>query len=248
MDTMTKMSGLGKSDAALRSQAYSKVLKQNFSGYSQTPLLSTQYFNASVSAYVKSFASNLVPVKDMKEPEGMLGWMDFDIQKDNREKTVLVFPPARKGKVITIPVYQRGPGEGYVSFYITVPSPNSKHQWEFEMSRFAGYQRGVHCGNLLQIDEECASEVDYYEIAVTMDRPLAHPRKKKFHSAIRKWILGITQPDTTCTCSTRWKTSEKYWGNPVLSIVSTVTFNTAELPEGSWLRGILENYDCTTEL
>ena len=32
------------------------LLQKTFSGYAETPLLSTQYFNASVASYVSSFA------------------------------------------------------------------------------------------------------------------------------------------------------------------------------------------------
>jgi hypothetical protein len=32
------------------------LVQKTFSGYAETPLLSTQYFNASVASYVSSFA------------------------------------------------------------------------------------------------------------------------------------------------------------------------------------------------
>ena len=62
-------------DANIRSREYAKMFSRNdelkemfginnnpslvqktFSGYAETPLLSTQYFNASVASYVSSFA------------------------------------------------------------------------------------------------------------------------------------------------------------------------------------------------
>ena len=75
MDAL-RASSVSAEDARLRGNEYAKMFSRNeemmdvfglggnnanllqktFSGYSETPLLSTQYFNASVASYVSSFA------------------------------------------------------------------------------------------------------------------------------------------------------------------------------------------------
>lgn len=78
-------------DAMLRSKEYAKMfsrnndmqeaaslsgLQKNFSGYAETPLLSTQYFNASVASYVSSFAGYMSIEKDFEQPNGLFYWFD----------------------------------------------------------------------------------------------------------------------------------------------------------------------------
>lgn len=51
-------------------------LQKNFSGYAETPLLSTQYFNASVASFVSSFAGFLSIERDFEQPTGLFYWFD----------------------------------------------------------------------------------------------------------------------------------------------------------------------------
>ena len=87
-------SSVSVEDANLRSREYAKMfsrnedmrnlfgmgqgnlLQKNFSGYAETPLLSTQYFNASVASYVSSFAGYLSIEKDFEQPNGLFYWFD----------------------------------------------------------------------------------------------------------------------------------------------------------------------------
>ena len=82
-------------DANLRSREYAKMFSRNdemkdifglnnssnlmqktFSGYAETPLLSTQYFNASVASYVSSFAGYMSIERDFDQPNGLFYWFD----------------------------------------------------------------------------------------------------------------------------------------------------------------------------
>ena len=54
----------------------SNLLQKTFSGYAETPLLSTQYFNASVASYVSSFAGFMSIEKDFEQPNGLFYWFD----------------------------------------------------------------------------------------------------------------------------------------------------------------------------
>lgn len=79
-------------DANLRAREYAKMFSRNddmmeaaqlmglqqktFSGYAETPLLSTQYFNASVASYVSSFAGYMSIEKDFDQPNGLFYWLD----------------------------------------------------------------------------------------------------------------------------------------------------------------------------
>ena len=54
----------------------SNLLQKTFSGYAETPLLSTQYFNASVASYVSSFAGFMSIEKDFDQPNGLFYWFD----------------------------------------------------------------------------------------------------------------------------------------------------------------------------
>lgn len=67
-EEMMDVFGLGGNNANL--------LQKTFSGYSETPLLSTQYFNASVASYVSSFAGYMSIERDFDQPNGLFYWFD----------------------------------------------------------------------------------------------------------------------------------------------------------------------------
>lgn len=67
-DDMREMFGIGAANANL--------LQKTFSGYAETPLLSTQYFNASVASYVSSFAGYMSIERDFDQPNGLFYWFD----------------------------------------------------------------------------------------------------------------------------------------------------------------------------
>lgn len=89
-------SSVSADDAMLRGREYSKMFSRNdelrssfgmapgsanllqktFSGYAETPLLSTQYFNASVASYVSSFAGFMSVERDFEQPNGIFYWFD----------------------------------------------------------------------------------------------------------------------------------------------------------------------------
>lgn len=79
-------SSVSDMDAEIRKGEYSKLFSRYnenkreyqklFSGYAETPLLSTQYFNATVAAYVSSFAGFMSIERDMDQPNGLISWMD----------------------------------------------------------------------------------------------------------------------------------------------------------------------------
>ena len=89
-------SSVSPEDANLRSREYAKMFSRNdemkdifgiangrsnllqktFSGYAETPLLSTQYFNASVASYVSSFAGYMSIERDFDQPNGLFYWFD----------------------------------------------------------------------------------------------------------------------------------------------------------------------------
>ena len=52
------------------------LLQKTFSGYAETPLLSTQYFNASVASFVSSFAGFMSVERDFEQPTGLFYWYD----------------------------------------------------------------------------------------------------------------------------------------------------------------------------
>ena len=86
-------SSVSVEDANLRSREYAKMfarnaelaemvagmpnlLQKNFSGYAETPLLSTQYFNASVASFISSFAGFMSIERDFDQPNGLFYWFD----------------------------------------------------------------------------------------------------------------------------------------------------------------------------
>lgn len=71
-------------DAASRKTEYGKLFSKYenmkeayklFSGVTEMPLLSNQYFNATVASFVRSFAGFLSIERDMAEPTALL-WYD----------------------------------------------------------------------------------------------------------------------------------------------------------------------------
>ena len=62
----------------------SGLLQKTFSGYAETPLLSNQYFNASVASYVSSFAGYMSIERDFDQPNGLFYWFDVLGVTDNR--------------------------------------------------------------------------------------------------------------------------------------------------------------------
>lgn len=66
-DMMNNIFGMGNN---------SNLLQKTFSGYAETPLLSTQYFNASVASYVSSFAGYMSIERDFDQPNGIFYWFD----------------------------------------------------------------------------------------------------------------------------------------------------------------------------
>ena len=89
-----RASSVSAEDANLRGREYAKMFSRNdelrdmlgmsdgnlfqktFSGYAETPLLSTQYFNASVASYVSSFAGFMSVERDFDQPNGLFYWFD----------------------------------------------------------------------------------------------------------------------------------------------------------------------------
>lgn len=95
MQVALRNSSVSAEDARLRGNQYAKMFARNeelmdgfglgrgtnllqktFSGYAETPLLSTQYFNASVASYVSSFAGYMSVEKDFDQPNGLFYWFD----------------------------------------------------------------------------------------------------------------------------------------------------------------------------
>jgi hypothetical protein len=77
-------SSLSDQDAASRKNEYEKLFSKyermkeaykTFSGVTEMPLLSNQYFNATVASFVRSFAGFLSIERDMAEPTALL-WYD----------------------------------------------------------------------------------------------------------------------------------------------------------------------------
>lgn len=92
MDAL-RASSVSAEDAMSRAEQYSKMfsrheemmapfqgnanlLQKTFSGYAETPLLSTQYFNASVASFVSSFAGFMSIERDFEQPTGLFYWFD----------------------------------------------------------------------------------------------------------------------------------------------------------------------------
>lgn len=93
MQVALRNSSVSAEDARIRGNEYAKMFSRNdemmdgfgmganllqktFSGYAETPLLSTQYFNASVASYVSSFAGFMSIERDFDQPNGLFYWFD----------------------------------------------------------------------------------------------------------------------------------------------------------------------------
>lgn len=81
-----KNSSVSDEDAAFRTKVYSDVMEhfdemkeafKTFSGYSEVPILSNQYFNATMASYVRSFAGYLCIERNMNEPTALLWYNDL---------------------------------------------------------------------------------------------------------------------------------------------------------------------------
>jgi len=86
-------SSVSAADAKNRIKVYSNVMKRNeavreqmrmFSGFAEMPILTNQYFNATVSANIRSFAGFLAIERDLDQPEALLGYYDLLGVTDNR--------------------------------------------------------------------------------------------------------------------------------------------------------------------
>lgn len=85
---------MGPEDAAARQKVYSEVMEQYenlkdtymkmFSGYAEIPILSNQYFNASMASWVRSFAGFLSIERSMDQPTSLLWYNDLLGVVDNR--------------------------------------------------------------------------------------------------------------------------------------------------------------------
>lgn len=85
-----RCTSVSNEDAERRATEYAKMFSRNdemkednaifqqkaFSGYSETPLLATQYFNASVASYLSSFAGFMSIERDFDQPNGIFYWFD----------------------------------------------------------------------------------------------------------------------------------------------------------------------------
>ena len=83
---MLEGSSRSKVDAALRKEVYQKVFSnyeslretaKAFSGMAEVPILSNQYFNATVASYVRSFAGFLTIERAMDQPTALLWYNDL---------------------------------------------------------------------------------------------------------------------------------------------------------------------------
>ena len=92
-DRAIRSSSRSSRDAALRKSTYQKVFShyndlkeqaRTFSGTSEMPLLSNQYFNATMASYVRSFAGFLSIERDMDQPTALLYYMDLIGVTNNR--------------------------------------------------------------------------------------------------------------------------------------------------------------------
>jgi len=86
-------SSVSDEDYFNRAAVYSDVMHQfddlkeaykSFSGYSEIPILSNQYFNASMASYVRSFAGFLTIERAMDQPTSLLWFNDLLGVIDNR--------------------------------------------------------------------------------------------------------------------------------------------------------------------
>jgi len=91
---MLRGSSRSDKDAANRLNVYEKVFAnyeanrevvKQFSGMAEIPLLSNQYFNATVASYVRSFAGFLTIERSMDQPTALLWYMDLLGVTDNRK-------------------------------------------------------------------------------------------------------------------------------------------------------------------
>jgi len=91
--TCLRGSSVSDTDAKLRKSVYQKVFTRfdemrdqlkAFSGVAETPLMSNQYFNATMASYVRSIAGFFTIERDMDQPTALLWFMDMIGVLDNR--------------------------------------------------------------------------------------------------------------------------------------------------------------------
>lgn len=94
MNAILRAGSVSDKDAAQRLATYQRVFSRYedlkdqmraFSGNSEFNVLTTQYFNATVSSYVRSFAGFLCMERDMDAPTAILRWMDMLGVTDGRK-------------------------------------------------------------------------------------------------------------------------------------------------------------------
>lgn len=92
-NSMLRGSSVSDEDKLRRQAVYSEVaerynqLKEDFkafSGYAEIPILSNQYFNASMASYVRSFAGFFTIERSMDQPTALLWYNDLLGVTDNR--------------------------------------------------------------------------------------------------------------------------------------------------------------------
>lgn len=102
--SLVRKSSVSKEDAENRIKVYSEVMKnnenirtamKNFSGFAEMPMLTNQYFNATVTANIRSFAGFICIERDMNQPTALLGYYDLLGVTDNR----VVQPNTKYGNV-----------------------------------------------------------------------------------------------------------------------------------------------------
>lgn len=92
-ETILHATSSSEADLNNRMKVYSEVAEnynnlkeayKTFSGYQEIPLLSNQYFNASMASYVRSFAGFLTIERSMDQPTALLWYNDLLGVVDNR--------------------------------------------------------------------------------------------------------------------------------------------------------------------
>lgn len=98
-------------DAQIRKNTYKKIFSRydemaesmkTFSGAAESPILSNQYFNATMASYVRSFAGFTCIERDMDQPTALLWYFDLLGVLDNRDVLPNVGPEDLNGIGSTI--------------------------------------------------------------------------------------------------------------------------------------------------
>lgn len=103
---MLEKTSSSEEDMRNRQKVYSDVMEnyenlqeayKAFSGYAEIPILSNQYFNASMASYVRSFAGYLTVERAMDQPTTLLWYNDLLGVVDNRKVLPNIGPENLKG-------------------------------------------------------------------------------------------------------------------------------------------------------